>query len=1112
MKKVTIALCFTLFFLQIGFFAQEAPNIIPPNPEAASIAKFTETPVSYFTGIPDINVPIYEINVSGMSIPINLSYHARGIKVDEIASSVGLGWSFNYGGMISRQTRGNADDVASYYIDYNTVFTDVNYRYSTYMNMNNWEDQYDLTPDKFIFSAIGNSGNFIIDPIDKNVVMQKMDDMEITYQLENITSGRIIAFVITDKLGNKYYYGKSLDGTIAASYEQSTSYTYMEESGGYTPNPEDPNGIYFNAWMLMDVVTTNGDVVHYKYDRFYTHSYRRSYDKVNQQGFNILGFSNVTSCEYRLKEISFNSGKVLVNYLTPREDLNGAYRVDEIKLVDNSNVEIFKYNLNYEYTTSTDLGNQWSFFPQLDPQSLKRLFLKSVNRNVNTENYKYQFFYNQSHILPGRFSNKQDAWGYYNGKNNGQFLSFINDDRTVDTDYSGVGLINKIIYPTGGSIEYEFEDNFAVHDNKFNDLIIANINPVEFFENGLSNLEWETCLSNNVYTKIIHIGENIVGNIKVDINFTDDQGCSEDIFVPGCKFQVSIEHNGQITQLFKGTHYLYNNSSISGDYILRVMPLELPHDPFNMDQGFNVNFGWEEQDINQNEVLYAGGKRIKNIWLKENDNLLSLHKQYSYQDDITGVTSGVLFGLPNFYSINSTYGDLTFRDPHGSIPGSPLSNYQGNSVGYYKVTEFTMDGNNNNGKIEYEFSHTQDTGGYYEFPYTMPTDNEWLRGKLLSTKIYKNEGNGTYTKIKEIRNNYLYAGVPLNYNFIPDGLFTPESISNYLAVNVSDTNKLYFKGKKLFRLPLIIFTRLDEGYGLGIDPYDYIGYKVFYITGGTMDLDSSTEIEYLGNGQTNIHTTKYNYDYDNHYQLYSNVFSNSYNFINNELEDLPYTDNEPLESKYYYANSPQLNGLPGIQDLKDKHMLGIPLKTESYNSGEKISEVYTEYNVPNRGLCLPKYVFTKKGNEPSIPLQRKITYDLYDSKGNLNQYTLENGIPVSIIWAYNSTQPVAKIEGLAYNSIPATLITNIKNATDLPSANEAQLLSALTNLRTNASLANAMVTTLSYKPLIGVSSVTDPKGDTQYYFYDDFNRLKFVKDKDDHILSENKYHYRSIVE
>jgi YD repeat-containing protein len=77
------------------------------------------------------------------------------------------------------------------------------------------------------------------------------------------------------------------------------------------------------------------------------------------------------------------------------------------------------------------------------------------------------------------------------------------------------------------------------------------------------------------------------------------------------------------------------------------------------------------------------------------------------------------------------------------------------------------------------------------------------------------------------------------------------------------------------------------------------------------------------------------------------------------------------------------------------------------------------------------------------------------------------------------------------------------------SGTEANLIIALNALRTNVSLANAMITTYTYKPLIGVSTITDPKGDKMSYEYDTLNRLKWVKDKAGNILSENQYHYKN---
>jgi YD repeat-containing protein len=55
---------------------------------------------------------------------------------------------------------------------------------------------------------------------------------------------------------------------------------------------------------------------------------------------------------------------------------------------------------------------------------------------------------------------------------------------------------------------------------------------------------------------------------------------------------------------------------------------------------------------------------------------------------------------------------------------------------------------------------------------------------------------------------------------------------------------------------------------------------------------------------------------------------------------------------------------------------------------------------------------------------------------------------------------------------------------------------------------DAQMTTYTYDPLIGITSVTDPSNFTTYYEYDAFGRLMFVKDKDGYVQKMNEYNYR----
>ena len=81
-------------------------SILPPSPQAAALARYGEYPVSLATGVPQINIPLYEIKLGSYTLPILISYHASGIKVDDVASTVGLGWVLNAGGAVSRTLSG----------------------------------------------------------------------------------------------------------------------------------------------------------------------------------------------------------------------------------------------------------------------------------------------------------------------------------------------------------------------------------------------------------------------------------------------------------------------------------------------------------------------------------------------------------------------------------------------------------------------------------------------------------------------------------------------------------------------------------------------------------------------------------------------------------------------------------------------------------------------------------------------------------------------------------------------------------------------------------------------------------------------------------------------
>src|SRR5688572_23473055 len=110
-----ICFCIAVVLLRVCAMAQPLANqqlhsVIPPSPDAAALGKYGDIPVNYSSGVPDISLPVYTITQSGLQVPISVSYHAGGIKVEERASWVGLGWSLNAGGAITRSIVGLPDE------------------------------------------------------------------------------------------------------------------------------------------------------------------------------------------------------------------------------------------------------------------------------------------------------------------------------------------------------------------------------------------------------------------------------------------------------------------------------------------------------------------------------------------------------------------------------------------------------------------------------------------------------------------------------------------------------------------------------------------------------------------------------------------------------------------------------------------------------------------------------------------------------------------------------------------------------------------------------------------------------------------------------------------
>ncbi|KIX20469.1 hypothetical protein SY27_11165 [Flavobacterium sp. 316] len=1088
----------TIVLISALGFGQSLPTVIPPSPETATILKHSPINVSHYTGNPNISIPFYTISQSGVDVPISLSYNSDGIRVDNISSWVGLGWSLNAGGLVSRTINKLPDDSSLGYM--NTPYTIADFflkdpnsigpdsqSYQLWEHLGNGE-QRDYEPDIFTFSFLGYSGDFYYNQNENIFYQAPLSNLKIE-PIKN-SNKKIEGFIFTDEKGIKYYFGLSKDNlrTSRESLERVRTKTvsYNGISDGESPLYGSPGDYFYQSWMLLDIEVPNTNNL-ISFDYFIENNVE-TYILQNEeflkthitQEYNIIYLNKVFK-QPKLLSISFSKGSIVFekNNLE-RLDLNNSFSLKKIRLLDISNNPIKEMELHTSYITSPD---NKSYFFDFRKEGKYRLNLDSLSiydKNLTAE-HTYKFKYNPRK-LPNRFSRSIDYFGFYNGKNNNSLIQkhhsgplalgipntyFGDADRSVDPIYTNASVLEKIEYPTGGYDDFMWENNYAGFFTGDGSTYVENLkkeqlhltNDSELFPDPDPNIDYSTTLtiSNNIRG---YVDFNILmsGCNPPDLNQTTCDFSLKIIGISNPNFLLNILQSSFSYKLLPGTYKIIAKSTNGQLQNNQQSPDPTdpgdPNDPFVK---FQLSARWS-YDQNPEEFIYSG-LRIKEIKTYTNQNEIAIDKSYDYNFFNTNKSSGIVLNIIDI--LNEEY--ITGSRPGVIINGktqAPSINTKGSLVGYKNVTE----------------NFKNKTQGYIQHTYTLPTHY------LDSQYGFEYYGSGS-------------LGLS---NSFPSNFQNPLQ-TDWLRGNIEKI-EIFDKDNRSINVKFYEYEALEK------KEIKYFGFQIIKYP---PNIDSSGDI--FDNMRVGFYpqlTERHRLKRIVEKNLYNNEnIDNIKEYLYNSIslvseEKTTNSKNQILETKYFYPQDTEMAGKPHVQDLINQHKIGTPLVTQSFRNNVKLSEQETQYRDWGNGLLAPEIIKTAKG---AATAEDRIKYNALDNTtGNPLEVQQEGGQPITYIWGYNKTLPIAKIENATYAQVQqyeANLQT-LSNGTD-----EASLITALNNLR--VVLPNAMITTYTHKPLIGVSTMTDSKGNFVRYHYDPFNRLEFVTDKDDKVVSENKYHYKN---
>lgn len=1124
-----------LILLQcIKISAQQTPTIIPPSPQAQAFMRYGEIPVSHSTGVPNIEIPIYTIEGKNLKLPISISYHASGIKVNDVASEVGLGWVLNCGGMVSRtifglpdeknmaHPFGSATELLNSAIDASNKFGVScgclygirNFEYI----LDAAEIEHDLISDRFnYFLPNGISGVFRYDYSDHNNIIK------LPYRALNIkknisgtdpTTRKIDSFVITDEKGSVYKFHPIYNDGIYCSEWYLTEITSVDGTENiklnYSPQPTSTS---VNPTVSMVLSSAAFGIQNCTISGSDDSSISNQYSNI---------FNSYTPI---IESIVSSTAVIKFTYKNDRTDFSNLSRLSEINIYPPPVNGVEQAPTKKIQFTKRDFGSGIA----------NRLGLENVIIYDDKQPQKYSFTYEDNNlppypikILPSPIYH-EDFWGYSNGAGNtiqgasslipSDFISNSDDrgaygvNRHADLSFSKACMLKQIQYPTGARAEFHFGRLYAENIYPYN----TNGYPTGGYYGGfrvdsIVNYINDTRASTKSYEyrqpNIIQISKNYFSYPQHYYStgkrgYTGSDYCwgiyyrNINLSSPILPLEVGvglpvqytevIEYDGTKVNNTGKTVYRFNRTYSPADLTnfegRELTPYEIMHDqnpryyhPFMYDKGNYVPELLSKENYTSNGRL---------VFLEKNE----YHKHY-YNEFQTGIklTRDIQYES-SFFEIgysNLTNGN-TFQ-PWTELTGLAATE-QIRKTYLNSVVALDTKAKQEATLLSNTYKYTYDITD--QSKYVLETTNfEYSKKYLQLVKQTTTTSDSEKRIITEFKYPFDYIEQPYT-TMVQMNNITPviEQIDkvNTKPIKSIKMNHTYWKNDGVSSSVANGSMEIEKG-------MQNTSFSTFSIT-------NSSEITIDMNLQMSIGHCKLS--------ISGPTVINDFFYGRGSGEETFYTDY--ISKKYnlspgHYTVSLSYNTADGYTNTGFYGTANYSVNTSGTKLNSSISSEPT-----NR--IYPSSIDVKNGDNP---YETKLNYNSYDMNGNILSISKNDNINEVYIWSYNTNYPIAKIVNGNYSTIEGLLggWMTVKDFSLKQQPTNAEIQSFLAPLldNTKEETKNILVTTYTYKPLVGMTSATDPRGVTTYYEYDDFNRLKqtyIIEAGVKKILQDFQYNYKN---